>query len=214
MIKELFNKYGCDKSKKHHYDLYYQSLLDLYEDQEINLLEIGVFKADSTLAFRDALPTASLYGVDLFERVSIDECRSKFAANDPVQFASCNSMNLTSVNNAIKEFGGIEFDLIIDDGAHFPEANKKTLENFIPHLKVGGTYVIEDVWPIDKMTMAEMRHPWIQKYPDRYNQFQQDMFMNSLNSLVDRYNLVVQEHDYRSISGEPDSFILEITKNG
>lgn len=214
MIKELFNKYGCDKSRKHRYDIFYQPLIDVYSGQPINILEIGVFKADSTKAFLEGIPEASLYGVDLFQRASIEECQSKFAANDPVAFAQCNSMDSQSVAKAMKLFGNVKFDIIIDDGAHFPEANKKTLENFISFLASGGTYVIEDVWPIDKMTMGEMKHAWIQKYPERYNQFQQDMFINSLNNLKEQYNLEMTEHDFRSKTGEPDSFIIELKKNG
>jgi hypothetical protein len=179
MIKDLFNKYGCDKSKKHCYDLFYQPLVDAYVDKEINFLEIGVFKADSTVAFEESLPKASIYGADIFKRVDIQDCRNRF-----------------------------------DDGAHYPKANQLTFENFIPYLKKGGIYVIEDVWPIDRMTMKQLEHVWLKQYPDRYNQLEQNRFVTSLNQAKDQYNLEIKEHDFRSKSGEPDSYILEIIKHG
>jgi hypothetical protein len=44
MLKELFNKYDCDKSKKHHYDTVYQPEFEPLQNESINILEIGVFK--------------------------------------------------------------------------------------------------------------------------------------------------------------------------
>lgn len=214
MIKDLFNKYGCDKSKKHCYDLFYQPLVDAHVDKEINFLEIGVFKADSTVAFEESLPKASIYGADIFKRVDIQDCRNRFAANSQVYFEKCNSMEKTSVINCMKAFNNVKFDIIIDDGAHYPKANQLTFENFIPYLKKGGIYVIEDVWPIDRMTMKQLEHVWLKQYPDRYNQLEQNRFVTSLNQAKDQYNLEIKEHDFRSKSGEPDSYILEIIKHG
>ena len=37
----------------------------------------------------------------------------------------------------------IKFDVIIDDGHHWDESQKKTLINFFPYLNDGGLYVIE-----------------------------------------------------------------------
>ena len=64
MIRKLFDKYGCDKGRKHGYDVYYQKLFDSY-DKNINILEIGVFRGDSTLATHEYLEDATIYGVDI-----------------------------------------------------------------------------------------------------------------------------------------------------
>ena len=47
-----------------------------------------------------------------------------------------------SLPNIIKNAWGkhIKFDFIIDDGAHYPEANRLTFENCYPFLKKNGTY--------------------------------------------------------------------------
>ena len=44
------------------------------------------------------------------------------------------------------QIGG-NFDLMIDDGLHSPNANLHSLKFFLPRLKVGGYAVIEDVNP-------------------------------------------------------------------
>ena len=87
MIRKLFDKYGCDKGRKHGYDVYYQKLFDSY-DKNINILEIGVFRGDSTLATHEYLEDATIYGVDIFERVDIKAVRSRFNS-DRVHLEKC-----------------------------------------------------------------------------------------------------------------------------
>jgi predicted O-methyltransferase YrrM len=210
MLEELFNKYGCDKARKHTYHTYYETLLKPYKNKAVSILEVGVFKGDSTLALREYLPKAKLYGVDLFERVTLREVSRRL--DDQVKFAKCDSMSNTSVLEALVELGSPMFDIIIDDGAHWPEANRKTLNNFIPFLKPGGTYVIEDVWPFHKMSMEELNHHWLLKYPQRYNQMQHDMMVRTIEGAKELHNLTLVEHDFRHISKEPDSYILELKK--
>lgn len=67
-LGDLFNKYGCDKTKKHMYDRIYGPALEKFKDQEINILEVGVFNGHSTEAFHEFLPKANLYGLDIFVR--------------------------------------------------------------------------------------------------------------------------------------------------
>lgn len=207
MIRKLFDKYGCDKGKKHGYDVYYQQLFDSY-DKDINILEVGVFRGDSTLATHEYLEEATIYGVDIFERVDIESVRSRFNSNR-VLLEKCDSMSSLSIKSVIKKWEDVKFDIIIDDAAHYPEANRKTLLNFMPYLNEGGTYVIEDVWPLSDMTLKELNHKWIQKYPERYNQLQQNMFENAIDDVKKKYDVEVHKHDLRKKSGEPDSYLLE-----
>ena len=67
-LKELFNKYGCDKSTKHGYDTVYQKLFEPLQDKEINILEVGIFKGASTSAFYEFFPKANIYALDIFVR--------------------------------------------------------------------------------------------------------------------------------------------------
>lgn len=209
-LEPLFNKVGCDKSKKHQYHRFYDALFESYP-KTLKILEIGVFKGDSTVAFLEYMPKAKLYGVDIFERVSIDDVTQRVNSKR-ASFAQCDSMNQKSVIKAMKEFD-TQFDVIIDDGAHWPEANRLTLANFMPYLNSKGTYVIEDVWPFHKMSTEEMNHPWLKKYPQRYDLFEFTKFQNQVDTFKDMYNLDIQEYDYRKYTNEPDSCIMSLKRN-
>ena len=47
-LANLFNKYDCDKSKKHKYHEVYEPHFLPVRDKKINILEIGTFKGAST----------------------------------------------------------------------------------------------------------------------------------------------------------------------
>jgi hypothetical protein len=55
-LGDLFNKYGCDKTRKHQYDRVYAPVLDTMMNKRINVLEVGVFNGHSTEAFLQYLP--------------------------------------------------------------------------------------------------------------------------------------------------------------
>ena len=113
-----------------------------------------------------------------------------------------------SLPNIIKNAWGkhIKFDFIIDDGAHYPEANRLTFENCYPFLKKNGTYFIEDFYPMHIMTQQELGHYWLQKHPDRFNMLKHNRFMNDL----DNYNYLC--YDRRKETGNLDTFVVAVTK--
>lgn len=210
-LQPLFNSHGCDKSKKHQYHLFYDQLFEKYPGP-IKVLEIGVFKGDSTAAFIEYRPESEFYGADIFERVPIDEVYNR--VNHKAKFAKCDSMSSKEVISAMRALncGYNTFDIIIDDGAHWPEANRLTLNNFFPYLKSGGTYVIEDVWPFHKMSLKELEHPWLKKHPDRYDQLQYALFTNTVETLQDQQGVEVHHFDLRAKTREPDSYIMSLKK--
>ena len=52
-----------------------------------------------------------------------------------------------------------------------------------------------------------MKHPWIEKHPDRYNKSEMDYFMEQIP-----YATKATEFDLRFSSGHPDSYIIKIDK--
>ena len=107
-----------------------------------------------------------------------------------------------------KDWGDIKFDIIIDDGKHTPRANMKTFENFSPFLAEGGQYFIEDVWPIEKMTMTELDHWWLKKKAHEYNTTINNEFLTTLENS----EMEIQKFDLRETSGQPDSYIIRLVK--
>ena len=202
MLDTLFNKYGCDKAKKHHYHTVYESEFDSLRNEPINILEVGVFKGDSIRAWLDYFPNATIYGIDLFKRVSIEDI--DVLHDDRVKFIKADSTNIGVRSQIKKYWPRIRFDIIIDDGLHTPDANAKTLHNLYPLLKKNGRYYVEDVWPIDIMTTAQMDHWWIKKHPDRYNILEMNKFTREIEDKD------VKRFDLRKLSGQPDSYIIRV----
>lgn len=203
MLKELFNKYGCDKARKHHYNLVYEAEFAAIREQHLAILEVGVFKGESTQAWVDYFPNAKIYGLDVFTRVPMSDIA--ILKHPRVEAIRGSSIDITITEEIRKKWPGIEFDIIIDDGLHTPRANGDTFKHLFPLLKQGGAYYVEDIWPLDKMTMTEMKHPWIQKYPDRYSPLEMEYFLGA----VEKYN--VSRFDNRKLSGEGDSYIIKVT---
>ena len=58
-LGDLFNKYGTDKTKKHQYDTIYEKYFEPIKNDQLNILEIGVDKGLSTLAFHEYFPHAN-----------------------------------------------------------------------------------------------------------------------------------------------------------
>ena len=152
VLGRLFTKYGSDKSTTHNYFMLYASILNSMESVT-KVLEIGLGTnypdivstmgkggrpGASLRAFRDYLSDASVFGADFDRRVLFEEERIKtyfVDQTDPDTFEELGN-----------QIGG-NFDLMIDDGLHSPNANLHSLKFFLPRLKVGGYAVIEDVNP-------------------------------------------------------------------
>lgn len=202
MLEILFNKYGCDKSSKHKYHTVYEPEFDTIRNEPINILEVGVFKGDSIRAWLEFFPNATIYGIDIFKRVSAQDI--DVLQHERVKWLKGDSTNIAIREQIKKQWPRIRFDVIIDDGLHTPDANAKTLHNLYPLLKKTGKYYVEDVWPLDKMTSAELSHWWLQKYPERYNILEMNKFLKELDSKQ------VQRFDLRKETGEPDSYIIRV----
>lgn len=205
-LGDLFNKYGCDKTKKHMYDRIYGPALERYKDKEINILEVGVFNGHSTEAFHEYFPKANLYGLDIFVRTKAADlpCYKK----DRTQYLKASSIEPSVTRQLIAKFGDIKFDVIIDDGLHTPNANKLTFRHLSSFLKEDGHFFIEDVFPLELMTMKELQHPWLVRHPDRYNALDNNMFLAE----IEKSGLKIKRHDNRKLTGEPDSYIIELRK--
>lgn len=202
-LVELFDKHKCDKGNlRHRYDRVYEPALQHLRDQEFNMLEIGIYKGSSVEAWREYFPKANFYGIDIFVRVEPENIPA--LNRDRVHWCKCDS--LVGPNEAFLEMvGDIQFDVIIDDGLHTHDAQRKTFENFIPFLKQDGVYFIEDVWAFDHMSLQEKNHHWMKQHPDDYSEEQYSELMSSL-----LHNKITY-HDLRE-GYHTDTFILEVHK--
>ena len=155
-IADLFNKYGSDKDRNGYSHLY-SILFDRIKNDKLNVLEIGIgtmiggvkssmkgYMPDTYLpgaslrAWNDYFPNARIIGMDIQKDTQFTENR--------IETYLCDSTDPNSVYEVMNKLN-IQFDIIVDDGWHYDEAQKKTFINFIPYLKDNGIYVIEDIYP-------------------------------------------------------------------
>lgn len=173
LLKQLFNKYGSDKSNEHDYHYVYGSL---FTDAEsvTSVLEIGLGTNNTTVpsnmgesgkpgaslrAFRDYFSNANIYGADVDKQILFEENRIKtFFVNQLSQ------QTLDDLGTITED----SFDLIIDDGLHQPSANIAVLAFGIGKLKPQGCLVIEDiksesvpVWEVVSALLPAKYYPYL-----------------------------------------------------
>jgi hypothetical protein len=149
-LSELFKSYGSDKSTRHNYYKIYSCLLqELGEPQKILEIGLGTNYVDvvstmgkngrpgaSLRSFRDFTENAKVYGADFDNRILFSEER--------IQTYFVDQTNMDTFTELSQNVGS-DFDLMIDDGLHSPNANLNSLYFFLKNIKVGGFAVVEDI---------------------------------------------------------------------
>ena len=165
ILSELCEKYGSDKGfvnfdkdKKpykwhpHTYSIYYHAIFNLSRENIKNVFECGLgtnnpnIKSNMTISgtpgaslrvWRDYFFNAKIYGGDIDKEILFEEERIKTFYVD--------QLNSNSIKSMWESIEVEEFDIIIDDGLHEPEANYNFFINSFHKLKKNGVFVIEDV---------------------------------------------------------------------
>ena len=149
-IQTVFEKYGTDKARHKNYANFYSELFNKYTPKTI--LEFGVWKGESLLAWSELFPDSMITGVDLFppiyycdnscgkggvHLVNKDQCvpYSKLINNPNIKFIQGDSREISFDS---------KFDLIIDDAEHTLEQQIGVLKH-LGNLTDDGSMVIEDV---------------------------------------------------------------------
>jgi hypothetical protein len=134
-LRECFDAHGCDKGKRHRYDVFYEPVFSPHRYGSVRILEIGVFGGASLAAWLDYFPVADVIGVDTFQRIPPDQIP---ILNHPrVSWWKLDS------TQAVPDIEKVDF--VIDDGSHEISAQVATFHLYKPLLKEGGGYFIEDV---------------------------------------------------------------------
>lgn len=203
-LNRLFKKYGCDKGIKHGYGKVYSKEWESLREEPINFLEIGIYEGLSTKAFIEYFPNATIYGIDTFQRIFSSQI--PILSHERVKWLQADSMSY-NIKRAINQtWPDVQFDIILDDGNHMPEAQSLTFRNLSPFLKETGMYLIEDVFPFHIMSGKDMNLEWVQDNPETLNYLKFQL----LQKAIDGWE--TQEFDLRSKSGQPDSYIFKMTK--
>ena len=113
---------------------FYNEEFKKYQDKEISLLEIGVYKGASLALWQKYFPHAEITGLDIQ-----DQRVDKYKNLDRVSVGICNAYDF----NIAHSLGN--FDIIIDDGPHTVMTLCQCIDFYLPKLNEGGVMVLEDV---------------------------------------------------------------------
>jgi hypothetical protein len=157
----LANLYGTDKGTTgpsarwggHNYTDVYEAYLGSIRRTPVALLEIGLGISGgrwnspivhgrntggaSLKMWHDYFSEAKIYGID------INEC--PFLENNRIRTFVADQGRVEDLDAFMEAIGGIEFDIIIDDGSHRPDHQQISFSYLFRKLKSGGLYFIEDL---------------------------------------------------------------------
>lgn len=156
------SRFPTDKGSYHDYLTTYDALFAPYRERPgIWILEVGVKKGGSLVLWREVFDeSAFVYGIDINPDVPT------FARDGHMKVLILDSRERPMVDAALR---GLQFDIIIDDGLHEPEAQRQTYVALHRYLRPTGVYVIEDVYEIDANRYA-VDGVDVATYPDKSGQ--------------------------------------------
>jgi len=138
-LGELASHYGTDKRPTEHgYTEIYSRYFSHIRNDVKSFLEIGVEYGKSLRMWHDYFPCAMITGFDLDvspERVEPLSERVKLVKGDQ---GDVESLTQLKTNHG-------PFDIIVDDGGHFPVHQVLSFDTLFESVKPGGYYVIEDL---------------------------------------------------------------------
>ncbi|MBN1415814.1 MAG: hypothetical protein JW973_11990 [Bacteroidales bacterium] len=132
----IAGEFGTDKNQVY-LDNYERFFSDI-KNENITLLELGIFRGESLLLWEHYFPSGKIVGID----IKTADIASKSERIFEFQGYQQDTVFLDKV---AKETAPEGFDIIIDDASHIGDISKITFWHlFDNHLKPGGIYVIED----------------------------------------------------------------------
>lgn len=149
-LNEICNKHTVngwpDKGTVHSYIEVYEEILKPYRETAKNVIEIGLFSGQS-LRMWEQYFKGKVYGIDCSDQPhgGMQDLRPMIAEGTHNIFI----MDGTKKADIEKNFKGVKFDVIVDDGSHTIEHQLESYKHFKSHLAKGGIYIIEDVQDID-----------------------------------------------------------------
>lgn len=121
---------------------FYEKAFKHYRDRKNKILEIGIDTGGSISLWSKYFSNSTILGVDITKHRLLSEY-------DEHNYSNAVYAYVKDAYDPIFADSLGTFDIIIDDGPHFFEFQKKAIELYLPKLKSGGLMVIEDVETIE-----------------------------------------------------------------
>ena len=138
-IGDVFDRAGCDKVDHKYHDLYQKVFENTKPNDDFKLMEVGIWKGNSILAWRRLFKNAYILGLDIEQHPHLTTSRFADEKTDLV-FANSASRRHRS---HYKYVLGQKFDFIIDDGDHAIATQMATF--LLYRRQFNEVYIIEDI---------------------------------------------------------------------
>ena len=163
-----------------------------------NIAEFGVFQGNSIRWFLNRFPEATIYGADIVPR------QEQWPVDDRFHFTQLDQGKRDQVAQFLQQ---ANFDLILEDGSHFPHHQASCLIEGLKVLPSGGIYILEDIQTsrVDHAWWNQKFHFWKFLKKFEYQQFLKSQQLDRGNAL---HALLAIQH-YKRIGKALDSNITQ-----
>ncbi len=121
----------------HNYTKIYSQYFAPIRNQNLKILEIGVWQGASVRLWEGYFPNADLHFIDIdYSHLTYMPSRAHLHI--------CDQSNVSQLKSFVQKTGG-DWDIIIDDGGHTMEQQQVSFKTLFPYLRSGGMYIIEDL---------------------------------------------------------------------
>jgi SAM-dependent methyltransferase len=175
-------RYNTDKDTSHSYIEVYDEIFEPYQNQHVDLLEIGNNGGGSIKLWLDYFDSCNIFGMEINRLKELEDLNEQY--NNVNILMGVDAYRMDSVVSMGRRG---QFDIIIDDGSHLLMHQIFFINSYKELLKPGGVLVIEDVQSIN----------WLSTLLENIQ-------------LTPEYRLKI--YDRRNIKDRYDDIIIVITK--
>ena len=208
-LQEIGLKNGTDKSRHSYKNMSY---LDLY-DKHFNtnrfnvktFVEIGVLNGDSLRMWKEYFPNATIYGIDIDPRCTINE-------DERIKILIGDQNDDEFLLKIKKEIPNI--DILLDDGSHITTHQIKTFNYLYENINKNGFYAIEDLRNSyeEFLNPHDIRNSWpgmsYNKQTDELKNYRED-FNLWLQKMIKQMDFHENENNIMGIYNYPMIVIFE-----
>ena len=136
-LEKLFIKHKSDKFR-HNYHEIYDPFLNKIKNKRLNILEIGVSDGASIKAWSEYFKKSIIVGIDI-KKIDLKKKNLNRKNIHIYQGSQSDNVFINFIINKYKKF-----DIIIDDGSHYPADVIRSFKLLFKSLSLKGLYFIED----------------------------------------------------------------------
>jgi len=116
----------------------YDRVFEPWVEKNVKLLELGIYRGESLLLWKDYFPMGDITGIDI-------TLPPDFTPRERITLFEGSQTDKVFLSWVATKMAPEGFDIIIDDASHLGEFTKQSFWHlFDNHLKPGGVYVVED----------------------------------------------------------------------